>query len=169
MIFLFYISLATKLIEMNNKELIEKFYKAFQQKNAEEMISCYSNEIEFEDPAFGKLNGSRAKAMWKMLCNNATDLKIEFSGIEVKENSGSAKWQAWYTFGKTGRKVHNIISAEFEFKNEKIIKHTDTFNLRKWAGQALGLKGYLLGWTYFFKKNIKIQTNYLLDKYLKSK
>ncbi len=154
---------------MTNKELTEKFYKAFQQKNANEMISCYQDEIEFEDPAFGKLKGIRACAMWEMLCDNATELKIEFSEVKVNESMGSAKWQAWYTFGKTGRKVHNIIDAKFEFQDGKIKKHTDVFNLRRWAGQALGLKGYLLGWTYFFKKNLNIQTNYMLDKYIKSK
>ena len=153
---------------MNNKVLIEKFYKAFQKKDALEMISCYHDEIEFSDPAFGKLKGKRAKAMWEMLCGNATDLKIEFSNIEVNEETGRANWQAWYTFGKTGRKVHNQVTASFEFMDGKIIKHSDNFNLRKWAGQALGFKGALLGWTFFFKKNLQLQTNHLLDKFMDS-
>ncbi len=151
---------------MNNKTLIEKFYKAFQKKDAQEMISCYHDDIEFSDPAFGKLQGKRAKAMWEMLCGNATDLAIKFSDVRADGMTGGANWQAWYTFGKTGRKVHNKIVASFEFKDGKIIKHSDKFNLRKWAGQALGFKGALLGWTYFFKKNLQLQTNYLLDKYM---
>jgi len=152
-----------------NKELISKFYKAFQQKNAAEMVSCYHDEIEFSDPAFGKLKGERAKAMWEMLCQNSKELKVEFSDTKADETMGSANWQASYTFSKTGRKVHNIINARFEFKDGKIIKHADVFNIRRWAGQAFGFKGYLLGWTYFFKKNLQLQTNYLLDKYIKSK
>jgi len=151
---------------MTNTELIKKFYTAFQQKNAIEMVSCYHDEIEFADPAFGKLQGERAKSMWKMLCENSTDLKIEFSDITENEQSGAVKWQAWYTFNKTGRKVHNVINARFKFKEGKIIEHIDYFNLRKWAGQALGMTGYLLGWTFFFKKNLQTQTNYILDKYI---
>jgi ketosteroid isomerase-like protein len=153
---------------MNNKALIEKFYKAFQNKDAQEMISCYHDEIEFSDPAFGKLQGKRAKAMWVMLCGNAKDLEVEFSNVKANEKTGIATWQALYTFGKTGRKVHNHVGASFEFKDGKIIKHSDTFNLRKWAGQALGFKGVLLGWTYFFRKNLQLQTNYMLDKFLES-
>ncbi len=153
---------------MTNTELIQKFYTAFQQKNAAEMISCYHDEIEFSDPAFGKLNGEKAKNMWKMLCQSSSELKIEFSDIIENKNTVNAQWQAWYTFGKTDRSVHNIINAQFEFKDEKIIRHTDNFNLRKWAGQALGFKGYLLGWTIFFKKNLQLQTNYMLDKFIKS-
>lgn len=154
---------------MENQELIAKFYKGFQQLNAEEMISCYHDKIEFDDPAFGRLKAEKAKAMWQMLCANATDLKIKYSNIHVNKNSGSARWEAWYTFGKTGRKVHNVIDAYFEMKDGKIIKHSDSFNLRRWAGQALGFKGYILGWTYFFKKNLQLQTNYLLDKFIKSR
>ncbi len=153
---------------MTNKELVEKFYIAFQQKNAAEMTLCYHDEIEFSDPAFGKLNGEKAKSMWEMLCQNSKGLKIEFSDVTAEGDMVSAKWQAWYTFGKTARKVHNIIYAKFEFKDGKIIKHTDDFNLRKWAGQAMGFKGYLLGWTFFFRKNLQQQTNYLLDKFIQS-
>ena len=151
---------------MTNTEIINKFYTAFQQKYATDMISCYHDEIEFTDPAFGKLKGERAKSMWKMLCENSKDLKIEFSDITENEQNGSVKWQAWYTFKKTGKKVHNIVNAHFKFKDGKIIEHIDYFNLRKWAGQALGITGYLLGWTFFFKKNMQTQTNYILDKFI---
>ena len=132
------------------KSLIETFYTAFQKKDAATMISCYHDNIIFQDPAFGELNGEDAKAMWRMLCQNATDLRIEFSDISASLKKGSAHWEAWYSFSKTGRKVHNIVEAEFEFKDSKIIKHTDTFNLHKWASQAMGWKGKLLGGTSFF-------------------
>ena len=130
------------------------------------MISCYHDDIIFTDPAFGELKGDDAKAMWKMLCRNATDLKIEFSNITASLKKGSAHWEAWYSFSKTGRKVHNIIEAEFEFKDSKIIKHTDNFNLHKWASQAMGWKGRLLGGTDFFKNKLHQQTNQMLDDFI---
>lgn len=150
---------------MNNSQLIHTFYTAFTQKDAAGMNACYHDEIVFEDPAFGQLKGQDAKDMWSMLCANATDLKIEYSTVQVKADTGHAHWEAWYTFSQTGRKVHNVIDAEFEFKDGKIIKHTDRFHLRKWAGQALGFKGKLLGGTKFFKRKLNEQTNKLLRKY----
>lgn len=140
------------------KALIEKFYTAFQNKDAETMISCYDDNIVFYDPAFGELKGDDAKAMWQMLCGNAKDLRIEFSDINASLKKGSVHWEAWYSFSKTGRKVHNIVDAEFEFKDSKIIKHTDNFNLHKWASQALGWKGWLLGGTKYFANQINAQT-----------
>ncbi|WP_108869492.1 nuclear transport factor 2 family protein [Aquimarina aquimarini] len=149
-------------------ELITTFYTALNNRDAETMISCYHDDVIFEDPAFGKLKGDRAKNMWRMLCKNAKDFKLEFSEIETNDQIGSAKWQAWYTFSKTGRSIHNKISAQFEFKNGKIIKHTDHFNLRRWASQAIGWKGSLLGGTGFFKKKLILQTNTMLDKFTAS-
>ena len=147
------------------KCLIEKFYTAFQNKDSETMISCYHDDIIFSDPAFGELKGADAKAMWRMLCRNASDLKIEFSDISASLKKGSVHWEAWYTFSRTRRKVHNIVTAEIEFKDGKIIKHTDSFNLHKWATQALGLKGRLFGGTNFFKNKLNQQTNKTLRQF----
>jgi limonene-1,2-epoxide hydrolase len=147
------------------KALLEKFYTAFQNKDAETMISCYHDDIIFCDPAFGELNGEDARAMWRMLCRNASDLKVEFSDINASLKKGSAHWEAWYTFSKTGRRVHNVVSAEFDFKDSKIIKHIDSFNLHKWATQAFGLKGRLLGGTNFFKNKLNQQTNKALKQF----
>jgi len=147
------------------KALIEKFYTAFQNKDAETMISCYHDDIIFCDPAFGELNGEDARAMWRMLCRNTFDLKVEFSDINASLKKGSAHWEAWYTFSKTGRRVHNVVSAEFDFKDSKIIKHIDSFNLHKWATQAFGLKGRLLGGTNFFKNKLNQQTNKALKQF----
>jgi ketosteroid isomerase-like protein len=154
---------------MNNKELIEKFYTSFANGNAQEMVSCYHDEIQFEDPAFGKLSGNDAKAMWQMLLSRNTGIKINFSNVEANEKKGSANWVAEYTFAQTGRKVINKISAQFEFADGKIIKHIDYFDIWKWTQQALGWKGYLLGWTPFMQNKIKNMTNSLLETYKKNK
>lgn len=151
---------------MSNKDLIAKFYTSFGEKNIAEMLSCYSENIEFEDPAFGKLIGKNAKDMWKMLLeNNKNEIKIVFNNIETQNDKGSANWQATYIFSLTGNKVINNIKAKFEFKDGKIIKHTDYFDVWKWSSQALGWKGYLLGWTPFMKNKIQQQSNQLLKKY----
>jgi limonene-1,2-epoxide hydrolase len=149
------------------KQLLEAFYTAFKNLDAETMVNCYHDDVVFKDPAFGILNGDHAKNMWRMLCESqkGKDFKITFSNIEANDFNGSAHWEAFYTFSKTGRKVHNVIEAQFEFKDGKIIKHTDVFDLYRWSKQAFGLTGFLLGWTRFFKNKLNVQTNNLLSKY----
>ena len=150
------------------KTTIETFYKAFTNLDANTMVSCYHDDIIFEDPAFGILKGERAKAMWQMLCQSqkGKDFKVVVSDIKGNAINGSAHWEAYYTFSKTGRNVHNKIDAEFVFKEGLIIKHTDKFNLHSWAKQAMGLKGLMLGSTRYFSNKLKSQTNYLLDRYI---
>jgi len=133
------------------------------------MVSCYHPEVVFTDPAFGTLKGIRANAMWEMLCISAKDLKVEFNNVSTDGDTGSAHWEADYTFSKTGRKVHNEIDAKFKFKDGLIIEHTDHFNLKKWAGQALGFKGKLIGGTNFFRNKLHQQTNLTLNKFIAEK
>ncbi|OUR91794.1 limonene-1,2-epoxide hydrolase [Flavobacteriales bacterium 34_180_T64] len=149
------------------KILIKTFYTAFNNLDAETMISCYHHDIIFEDPAFGILKGEKAKNMWRMLCasQKGNTFDVKFSKIEADEKKGSAHWEAFYNFSKTGRSVHNKIDATFEFKDGKIINHIDHFDLHNWAKQAIGFKGFLLGGTSFFKTKLQGQTNALLSKF----
>jgi len=126
--------------------LIEKFYTLFQNRDADGMIACYHSEVLFSDPVFRDLEGPRAGAMWRMLCQRARDLQLEFRDIVADDTTGRAHWEAHYVFSATGRKVHNVIDARFEFRDGKIVRHADTFDLWRWSGMALGAKGKLLGW-----------------------
>jgi hypothetical protein len=154
---------------MTNAELITTFYESFAKGDAKGMVACYHDTIQFQDPAFGVLKNEDAKSMWRMLIERSKgNLKISFRDVHTNENKGSANWRAEYIFSATGRKVINVISAEFEFKDCKIIKHTDNFDIYKWTKQALGLKGYLLGWTFFMQHKIQQQSNSLLKKYSES-
>ncbi len=146
---------------------IETFYAAFTALDAEKMAACYHDEVVFEDPAFGRLQGERARNMWRMLCHSqqGKDFRVWATHIAFDGERGTATWEAVYTFSATGRRVHNRISAQFVLKDGKILTHTDTFSLRKWAAQALGVKGYLLGGTGFFRKRLHAQTNRLLDRF----
>jgi ketosteroid isomerase-like protein len=139
-----------------NKKLIEKFYTSFKNGNTNEMISCYHEEIEFEDPAFGKLKGDDVGLMWKMLIERSKgNIEINFKNIDADFSSGKAYWEAIYPFSKTGRIVHNKIHANFVFKDGKIIKHTDYFNFYKWSRMAFGTLGWVLGFTPILKNKVR--------------
>jgi ketosteroid isomerase-like protein len=149
-----------------NSELLQTFYEAFSRRDYQTMGQCYHEEAIFNDPAFVNLNAQEVRAMWQMLCERGTDLKLEFSDIQTNENTGKCHWEAYYTFSQTRRKVHNIIDAEFEFKEGKIWRHTDKFNFYRWAKQALGMTGWLLGWTSFLQTKVQETARKSLDKFM---
>jgi ketosteroid isomerase-like protein len=129
-----------------NAELINRFYQAFQQRDAEAMAACYAEDVRFSDPVFEDLRGSEAADMWRMLMARAQDFSLTFGHVQADERQGSAQWVATYLFSQTGRTVVNRIEARFVFRDGKIAEHRDHFDLWRWARQALGSKGLLLGW-----------------------
>lgn len=152
-----------------NEELINKFYTAFQNKDSKSMTECYADTVEFNDPIFKGLKGNAAKAMWQMLIERSTDLKITFKNCKANDSEGSADWVAQYPFSKTGRIITNHIHAKFQFKDGKIINHRDQFSLWKWAGMALGATGYFMGFLPFIQNQIKNDANTGLSIYMKRK
>lgn len=154
---------------MNQKEkLIETFYTSFQKLDSEAMIDCYHPDARFSDPVFPEISGAQDGAMWKMLCSQAKNFELTFGDVEADEQTGKANWEALYDFSVTGRRVHNKITAEFQFQNGKIIKHTDIFDFWKWSSQAFGTLGFLLGWTPLFRKKVQKQARERLAKFMNS-
>jgi ketosteroid isomerase-like protein len=129
-----------------NAELLHSFYAALGKRDSGAMNACYASDVEFHDPVFQTLRGDDARRMWRMLCARGKDLKVVASQIEADDREGRAHWVATYTFSGTGHQVQNRIDASFVFNDGKIVKHVDRFDLYRWARQALGLKGLLLGW-----------------------
>ncbi|GAA0871920.1 nuclear transport factor 2 family protein [Gangjinia marincola] len=151
-------------------QIIAQFYRAFKALDGDAMAACYHDEITFTDPAFGTLQGDEAKNMWRMLCQSqlGKDFTVTYRDIQQTYEAGSAVWETHYLFSKTGRKVHNIVNANFELKDGLIYTHTDKFDLHRWATQTMGIKGYLLGWTSFFKRKLQQQTNAMLTAFERS-
>ncbi|MBK6683022.1 MAG: nuclear transport factor 2 family protein [Deltaproteobacteria bacterium] len=150
-----------------NQRLIERFYQAFKERDGRAMGACYHDQVHFSDPVFVDLHGEQARGMWRMLCERGKDLVVEASRIEANEERGIAHWDAFYTFSATGQKVHNIIDAEFRFQDGLIIDHRDRFDLYRWARQALGIKGLLLGWAPPVQNAVRKQAMKGLDAFLK--
>ena len=120
-------------------ETLHTLYEAFSRRDGEAMAACYAPDAAFEDPVF-RVSGRDVGDMWRMLTSRGEDLRIEYRIVD----DAHAEWTADYTFG--GRPVHNEVRSEFNFDADgRITKQADTFDFRKWAGQALGWKGKALG------------------------
>ena len=149
-----------------NRLLIERFYRAFGERDGEAMATCYAPDIHFSDPVFPDLRGERAGSMWKMLTASSTDLRIELLEHEADEARGSAHWRAHYTFSRSGRPVVNDVEASFRFADGLIVEHRDAFGFYTWARQALGTSGLLLGWTPFLRNKVRRTAAAGLDKFI---
>jgi hypothetical protein len=92
-------------------------------------------------------------------------VRVELLEHQADEQSGTAHWKARYTFTETGRPVVNDIQAKFRFKDGLIVEHRDTFDFYRWARQALGPPGLLLGWTPIVRATVQRKASSMLDKF----
>lgn len=142
--------------------VIERFYTAFAARDGAAMAACYAPDVHFTDPVFVDLHGAEAGAMWRMLTERATDLRIDL----LEHDDTSAHWRAEYTFTETGRHVVNDVRATMRFTDGLIADHVDDFDFHRWARQALGPPGLLLGWTPFLRTAVRRKARAGLDAYL---
>ncbi len=138
-----------------NTELLENFYRSFQAKDGDAMAAVYGDDATFSDPVFTDLKGHEVGGMWQMLCKRGKDLRVEYEVLSADDTSGRARWEAWYTFSGTGRKVHNTVASTFVFDGGKVVAQVDDFDFYAWTRMALGPMGTLLGWTPFVQNKIR--------------
>ncbi|MEZ4362474.1 MAG: nuclear transport factor 2 family protein [Kofleriaceae bacterium] len=152
-----------------SRAAIESFYAAFQRLDGAAMKAAYAEHVAFEDAVFTLEGREQVGGMWCMLTDairngpGAKTWRIDVSAVTER----SAHWEPHYVFSATGRPVHNIIDAKFEFDGDgKIVKHVDHFDFWRWSRQALGAPGLLLGWSSMLKKKVRGTAAKNLENYL---
>jgi ketosteroid isomerase-like protein len=151
------------------KQLVDAFYDAFARRDWAAMQAAYHPQVHFSDPVFPDLRGPMAGAMWHMLCERGTDLRIEHRDVVERGDTVHAHWEAWYTFSATGRNVHNVIDAALTVRDGRIVRHIDDFDFWRWSRQALGAPGVLLGWTPIMRDKVRAQAAKGLAAFVRDK
>jgi SnoaL-like domain len=151
-----------------SRATIERLYAAFTRLDAPAMAACYAENARFDDEAFSLTGRREIGGMWAMLCDAVQAKGRDVWRLEVSAiTERSAHWEPTYRFSATGRMVHNIIDAEFEFDAAGLItRHRDRFDFWRWARQALGPAGLLLGWTPLLRSKVRTQAAANLKRYL---
>jgi ketosteroid isomerase-like protein len=134
------------------REALTRFYDALARRDAATLSSMYAPDAVFQDPVF-RLQGTQVAAMWTGLLRRARDFSVSYTIAQAGNDRGSVEWTARYLFaGK--RPVVNVILSELEFRDGKIVHHTDTFDFPRWAAQALGVPGRWFGRFGWFRRSV---------------
>lgn len=153
--------------QAKNEATLQRYFGAFAARDGDGMAACYAAPARFHDPVFD-LTGEAVGAMWRMLCSRAHDLRIESRNLVADAVSGSADWEARYTFSATGRLVHNVVHSSFDFLEGRIIAQTDHFDFWRWSRQALGPAGWILGWTPMLRHKMQTAARERLEAFMAS-
>lgn len=149
----------------HDEAVARRFWAALAAKDADAMADCYAEDATFEDEVF-RLRGAECGMMWRMLFQGASDLAITTRTLHVGDGVARGQWDARYTFTATGRRVHNRIRTRLVLRDGRIADHNDRFAFWRWSRQALGAKGWLLGWTPLVRMAVRKQARRRLDKWM---
>ena len=159
--------------EAGARALVTRFYEALDAQDGETMGSFYDADATFWDPVFHSLTGAEPAAMWRMLTRRrepATPFSVRTGDFAVEEGESEWRvtgvWVANYVY--EGRPVENHVQATIAVAKATglFLHHRDEFDLHKWCSQALGLVGWLLGWTSFMQNKVHAQVRRSLSRFM---
>ncbi|PVF96937.1 hypothetical protein CPB86DRAFT_786428 [Serendipita vermifera] len=143
----------------SGKELVERYLSAYKSLDLKAMEECMDPEFTFSDPAFPLLDAKHAKAMFSMFINGRDTNKMEIEYQDIAKSSEDLKYTATYTvrYLFNGRPVTNVIRPTFTISpsSNLFVSQVDDFPFYPWARQALGLSGWLLGWTGYLQSKVQ--------------
>jgi hypothetical protein len=142
-----------------------RFYEAFMVRDWYTMGILYANHAVFSDPVFPRLSAQGARLMWQMLLTEAEDLAVDVELLEDAPYRARARWVARYTFTPTKRQVTNNVHTEMRLVAGKIVQQVDSFSFWRWAGQALGPKGWMLGWSPMVRTKVQAKAAESLNEF----
>jgi hypothetical protein len=58
------------------------------------------------------------------------------------------------------------VRGTFRFADGRIAEHEDSFGFHRWARQALGAPGLLLGWTPMLRSTVRRRAREALDEFM---
>ena len=134
------------------REGLARFYGALARRDGDTMAALYAPSARFEDPVF-RLEGDDIGRMWKGLLHRARDFEVSYTIVDAGAGTGIVQVSARYLFGGR-RPVLNLIRSTTQWKDGRIVEHRDEFDFARWASQAMGLTGKLLGRFEWFHRAV---------------
>lgn len=152
---------------MTTPTVPHRFYTALAARDWQTVGRLYADDARFDDPAFVGLDAAQVRAMWRMLLGRAgDDSRVSYEVLADTPEAARVRWTARYTFSQTGRPVLNVITAQLTLRDGRIVRHIDAFDFFRWSRQALGLPGWLLGWTGFLRGKVRAQVRRTLAAFM---
>ncbi len=134
------------------REALARFYTALAARDAATMGAAYAPDGAFSDPVF-RLRGAMIGRMWQSLLGRAREFSVTWEILRAEPDRGEVRWTARYLFGGK-RPVVNVIESDVRFRDGRIVEQTDRFDFPRWAAQALGPPGRLLGGFEWFRRSV---------------
>lgn len=127
-----------------HEALVRRFFERLAARDAPGAAACYHADIFYSDPLFPRLRGAAAGELWRMRLEALESLEIRLEEAQGDADGAHAVWSLLYAQGP--RTVAVRVRSMFGFRDGRISRHDDHFSFWRWAAQAYGARGAMLGW-----------------------
>lgn len=141
-----------------------RFFDAFAVGDWHAMGRLYAPQARFSDPLFPQLDAEQVRALWQMLLTQAQGFRLSYRIDAESDHAARVLWVAHYLYGR--RPVVNRVVSEMQLGAGCILVQNDHFNLWRWARQALGLTGWLLGGTPLLRRRLRREAAVRLQAFI---
>lgn len=147
-------------------QTLHRFFTALAARDTQGMLNCYAHGVRFEDPLFNLSGEREIMGMWALLFK-ADVWALEFHTVKTLNNHGSVRWEATFRYTPTGKVVYNGVYSQFYFDDDGLIlSQRDNFDFWRWARQAYGFMGLMIGWTPLMWDHAREQAEVSLQEVL---
>ena len=154
---------------MTNKNIVEKFYTAFSNKDYKSIFYSLSENIIYHDPIYGLLEGDVVRWLWQMRCERLHNASFKFWDIEALDHEYmTCQWQIQYFNNASGADVVMKGKAYMRVIDGKITEQSEGYRLSDWLAISHGWMGKLFGWTGYMQRKEKKKFAEMLNRYIKS-
>ena len=139
-----------------NKQIVQQFYAALNDRDIAEIRSLYHPKAVYKDEIFA-LTYKEIVALWFTSMQPEMDLVVELESIDQHRDTIRTSWTISYTITSIKKRITLKETGEFKLKDGLIIHHTDTYSFHSWCYQAFGLIGKLASWSNWMKNKVRNQ------------
>jgi len=117
-----------------NGQLVREALAAWTAHDAEKVVNCYTEDVVYEDVAYGAINRGRAelRKFAEGFIEAVPDLKLEATSIYVHNGRGHVEWVLSGTdkgLYKTGKKFSVRGASVFEMRGNRFSSNKDFYDL----------------------------------------
>ena len=145
------------------KDIIESFFKALQNRDFKKMESCYDRNIQYFDPLYGFLKKNEVMYMWKLFYLPLQEFNMSFENMK---DEGEGYYSIQYEFSffnqHVNRQLTRKIKSHIRIVNGLIAEQSNAFRIHEWCKQENGIIGVLIGWNKYYQNKIKLRARRLL-------
>lgn len=137
-------------------EIVKEFYEALNKRDYKIVNGLYHSEAKYRDEIFD-FNGIEIHALWYNATLPEMDISVKLESIREEGDKVITEWEMRYTLDIIKRRINLKEKGVFEFKDEKIYRHTDTYDFWAWCTQAFGAIGRVMGWSNWLRNRVRNQ------------